>query len=159
MKAHPIERDDTSVSIIPGRADAGFGRPTGIPAFGGGTSVRGPGGRFIKPSLYRPAFFIPDRLVAKTEIRLPDVPEHAKWVHNGTGIYGPRKSVITAHKPGGFMTFPTWSKAVDRRPNWRLRSVKGQKAQPYLNDAYLLINRTYIPARLQLLDAQIAAAT
>ena len=138
LKAHPLDRDDTRIGVT-----------TDIAAFGGQASVRGAGGRFVGAI---PSGIEAGRLVAKTEIRLPQEPEHARWVHEGTGVYGPRNSPIRP-RTAKFMQFRYLGK------NWRVRTVKGQRPQPYLTNAYLLIDRTYIPARLQLLDAQIAAAT
>lgn len=52
----------------------------------------------------------------------------ARWVHNGTGLYGPRKKLIT----------PVKAKAL----RWRgpagpvfARSVKGMKPNPFLEEA------------------------
>ncbi len=92
-------------------------------------------------------------MIARSTITLPDEPKHAVWVHDGTGVFGPRKSPITTNPPGRFMKF-TW-----QGKRFRLKVVKGQLAQPYLNNAFLLIDRIYIPARIELLRAQIAAET
>jgi len=50
--------------------------------------------------------------------------EYAKFVHEGTGIYGAKKRRIT----------PTKKKAL-KTPFGLRKSIKGQKAQPYLEDA------------------------
>jgi len=159
LKAHPVDRNDTRVHLEEGFFDPGFGQVTGIPLFGGGTAVRGPGGRFVKPEQFRPAIFAPEKLVARATLTIPTEPKHAIWVHDGTGIYGPRKTPIFAKVPGQRMKFRRWSKAIDRRPQWRLESVKGQEPQPYLENAFNLINRTYVPARIEILRAQLAAET
>jgi hypothetical protein len=159
LKLHPVDRDDTSVGFTQGMFDVGFGQPTGIALFGGGFAVRGPGGRFISPQMYRSPIFVSDQLIAKSTITVAKEPKHAIWVHDGTGIYGPKHTIITAHTPGQRMKFPRWSKAIDRRPQWRLESVKGQRPQPYLFDAFELIDKTYVPMRLEILRAEIAAET
>ncbi len=163
LRAHPVERQDTRLHLEEGIFDPGFGRIESTsfnfaPGGGPGTpAFRGPSGRFIKPTEFRPALFLPEQLVAKAVLTIPEEPRHAIWVHNGTGIYGPRKSPIFAKVPGQRMKFKRWSKAIDRRPQWRLESVKGQRPQPYLENAFLLIDKTYVPARIQLLRAQLAA--
>ncbi len=53
---------------------------------------------------------------------------HAKWVHEGTGVYGPTGSPITAG--GEYMAFFT----KDGR-KIVTRSVLGQQGQPWLRDA------------------------
>ena len=143
LKLHPLDRDDTRI---------GFAK--GISAFGGGVSIRGAGGRFVGAV---PADTPFGELIARSTITLPQEPEHAIWVHDGTGIYGPREHVIVPRK-ATFMVFH-YPKAYRPNKHFRLRTVKGQKPQPYLDNAFLLINRSYIPARIQLLRAQIAAET
>lgn len=148
LRLHPVDRDDTRIGVA-----------TGIPSFGGGVSIRGAGGRFTGA-----ARAIPGELVARSTIALPTEPKHAIFVHNGTGIYGPKEEpygVTAAKKAEGitFMTFPRWSKARASRPFFRIKEVQGQKAQPYLENAFLLIDRTYVPTRIQILRAQIAAET
>jgi hypothetical protein len=97
--------------------------------------VRGPGG-----------------LVVKSELSVPDKPEHAKWVHDGTGIFGPRKRPITP-RTAPFMVFE-YQGRIHRR-----KTVQGQRPQPYLREAVEEAERTLIPiklaelrARLELLD-------
>ncbi len=145
LKLHPVDREDTR-----------FGISTGGPAFGGQESVRGAKGQFVGAV---PVGTGAGSIFAKSVITIAKEPEHAIWVHNGTGIYGPRKSMITAKIPGQRMKFPRWSKAIDRRPQWRLEAVKGQRPQPYLENAFLIINNTYVPRRIELLRAEIAAGT
>lgn len=60
---------------------------------------------------------------------------YAKYVHNGTGLYGPHKKRI----------FPKTKKALAftyKGKKMVRKSVKGQRAQPYLTDAA----KTYIIA-------------
>jgi hypothetical protein len=144
LKAHPIDRDDQ------------VGIATGISAFGGGVSIRGAGGRFVGAA---PGGTPVGEEIARTVFTLPKSPKHALFVHEGTGVYGPSKKPYFAKPPLKFMVFPRWSKAVRPDKIFRLESVRGQKPQPYLENAYLQINNVYIPARIQLLRAQIAAQT
>jgi len=141
LKLHPVDRDDTRFGVV-----------TGVAAFGGGTSIRGAGGRFVGAGAGTPG-----ELVARSTITVAQKPEYAIWVHNGTGIYGPRKKPYTALTPGKYMTF-FYHKGITRK-NFRLLSVRGQKAQPYLTNAFLLIERTFMPVRIEHLRAQIAAET
>lgn len=97
--------------------------------------VRGPGG-----------------LVVKSELSVPDKPEHAKWVHDGTGVFGPRGAVIVP-RTAPFMVFE-YQGRIHRR-----KTVAGQSPQPYLREAMEEAERTIIPlklaelrARLELLD-------
>ena len=55
---------------------------------------------------------------------------YAKWVHEGTGIYGPRKVRITPTKKKALY----WPGA--RHP---VKSVAGQKANPYMERALELV--------------------
>jgi hypothetical protein len=145
LKLHPVDRDDTRIGVAEGRA----------PLFGGGFAIQGPTG------------FIPGvgtaggELVARSTITVAKEPKYAIWVHDGTGVHGPRGKAITAHDPEGFMKFPAsrWPTARFKRATYRFKSVEGQKPQPYLTDAFLLVDRTYVPARIELLRAQIAAET
>lgn len=64
---------------------------------------------------------------------------YARWVHDGTGIYGPRKRRITP-KRGKVLVFP--SKTHGRRKGKYagkvvVRSVKGMVGNPFLADALI----------------------
>lgn len=160
LRAHPVDRDDTKIQIIPDYYSPGFGTPTTIPLFGGGTAVRGPGGRFVKPSYYTPSVFVSGEIIAKSVFTIPEKPKHAIWVHEGTGIHGPRGQMITARN-NDYMKFPAsrWPTAILKRAMYRFKEVKGQEANPYLVKAFLKIDTTYVPIRLQALEAEIAAIT
>lgn len=147
LRAHPVDRDDSIV-----------GFSTAVSAFGGGRSVRGAGGRFVGAV---PADTSTGSVFAKSVFTIPSKPDHAIWVHEGTGIYGPTGQMITAHNPDGFMTFPAsrWPTAIFKRAHYRFKEVKGQPANPYLVRAFFKIDNTYVPVRLQLLEAEIAAIT
>jgi hypothetical protein len=85
-------------------------------------------------------------------ISVAEVPKYAKWVHDGTGIYGPREHVIVPRKKK-FMSFDSLG------THWLLRSVKGQKPNPFLYRAAEQVNIYYVPARLQYLARQIDLLT
>lgn len=68
---------------------------------------------------------------------------HAIWVHEGTGIYGPRGRPITA-RGRGMLRFPNRRGAVGSRggqprPYVYVRSVRGQPGQPFLVYALYLV--------------------
>jgi NAD dependent epimerase/dehydratase family enzyme len=81
-------------------------------------------------------------------ITVADVPKYAKWVHDGTGIYGPRNTPIVPKKKK-FMSFDSLG------THWLLRSVRGQKPNPFLYRAAEQVNVYYVPGRLQYLARQI----
>lgn len=83
-------------------------------------------------------------------IGLAKDPEHGIWVHDGTGIYGPRKTRIVPR------TAPYLKFRIDDRI-FRLKSVRGQPAQPFMDKAFILINRVYIPLRVERLRLLIQA--
>jgi HK97 gp10 family phage protein len=56
--------------------------------------------------------------------------KHAKWVHEGTGIYGPR-GVPIRPKNGKVLVF----KPKGKSKNVYVKSVKGMKGRPFLRDA------------------------
>jgi hypothetical protein len=56
---------------------------------------------------------------------------YAKWVHDGTGIYGPKARPITP-KSAKYLAFK-WKKRGNKQ--MFLKSVKGMKPNPYLKDA------------------------
>lgn len=154
LKAHPVDVNVSHGERIFGRGgeQLSFGESieTRAPTFGGGFAVRGAGGRFVRSTPFtqaaRPDRFTPERI----EITVARVPEHAIWVHNGTGIYGPRHSPIK----------PVASKVMhwtEDDVNIFAKSTKGQPANPYLQNAFVIINRTYIPARVERLRAEIRA--
>jgi len=147
LKAHPVSRDDTRLGIT-----------TDVPAFGNQQSVRGARGRFVAAV---PIGTPVGETIIRTTLGIPEEPMHAIWVHDGTGIYGPKKQMITAHRPGGFMVFPKsrWPTAVFKRSIYRFQAVKGQKPQPYLDRAFLVVDKSYVPVRIELLRAEIAAET
>lgn len=142
LKLHPVDRD------------VGVGTVTGIAAFGGGLTVRGEGGRFVAATNEGEV----GQMIARAELSIAKDPEYAIWVHDGTGIYGPKKKPYHAIPPNKYMTF-YYPKAFRANKHFRLKTVLGQQAQPFLRDAYLLIEKTYIPARIELLRARLAAET
>lgn len=66
---------------------------------------------------------------------------HALWVHEGTGIYGPRGRPIR-RRGGGLMKFPTGAGGGSRargRAFTYTRTARGQRPQPFLVSALRLI--------------------
>lgn len=55
--------------------------------------------------------------------------EYAAFVHEGTGIYGPRRAPIVPRNPGGVLVFKVAGKTVFAR------SVKGMPGRPFLRAA------------------------
>lgn len=78
---------------------------------------------------------------------------YARWVEHGTGIFGAMKRPIHP-KTGNFLV---WRDHLTKRVVFA-RVVKGQKGQHYMRDAYRELKRVYVPARVQLLKHEIAAA-
>lgn len=97
--------------------------------------VRGPGG-----------------LVVKTELSVPKDPPYAKWVHDGTGVYGP-KGVPYGPRTAPFMRF-FWEGKWHKR-----KTVQGQAPQPYLRQAVEEANHTIIPVKLAELRAKLETLT
>ena len=98
---------------------------------------------------FGPTKIAPNRWRAGVGLRKE--PAHGIWVHDGTGIYGPRKSPIVPKPPNKYLVF----QIEDRE--FRLRSVKGQKPQPFMDEAYYIVNRTYVPAKVESLRLKIQA--
>jgi hypothetical protein len=90
-------------------------------------------------------------LVTKTEFTIPKRGK-ARWVHDGTGLFGPRGRLITP-RTQPFMVFEAYGR------KWRLKFVRGQEAQPYLGEAFDEIEATYIPVRLAELRAELETLT
>lgn len=68
---------------------------------------------------------------------------HALWVHEGTGIYGPRGRPIRA-RGRGLLKFPNRGGAIGPRggrvrPYVYVRSTRGQPGQPFLTYALYLV--------------------
>lgn len=94
----------------------------------------------------------PGGLVVKSEISVPKVPVYAKWVHDGTGIYGPHGTPIVPRK-SPFMRFQIDGKWFAKK------SVQGQQPQPYLKEAVEEVERTFVPVRLAELRAKLELLT
>lgn len=58
---------------------------------------------------------------------------YAEWVHEGTGVYGPIGIPITPTS-GQIMVFRWWQFDGGSKV-WKLRSVRGQRPQPFLSQA------------------------
>lgn len=94
----------------------------------------------------------PGGLVVKTELSIPKNPPYAKWVHDGTGVFGPR-GVPYGPRTAPFMVF-FWEGKWHRR-----KTVAGQEPQPYLREAVEEANRTIIPIKLAELRAKLETLT
>ena len=128
---------------------------TGARAFGGGFSVRGAGGRFVGATKAESPGTTLSSLAnhsysAVVELN-PAVP-HAKWVHGGTGIFGPYKSPIVPRR-AEYLVFYWHGR------KWRKKSVRGQRPQPFLTEAFEYVRNVYEPAKLSQLRAEIDAVT
>jgi hypothetical protein len=137
LKAHPVERSDTR---------SGFSTSNN-PLIGGGQAIRGAGGRFVSGKTLATG---PGRAVAHVEFTLPNKPKHAVWVHNGTGLFGQYKTpIVPVRSP--YLVFHIGDRKFVKR------SVRGQHPQPYLTQAFELVDRTYIPYRFERLSAELHA--
>lgn len=85
-------------------------------------------------------------------ITVAEIPKYAKFVHDGTGIYGPRKTPIVPKK-SKFLSFDSLG------THWVLKSVKGQRPNPFLYRAAEEVNIYYVPGRLEYLARQIEFLT
>lgn len=93
---------------------------------------------------------------------------YGKWVEAGTGIFGVFRSPIVP-TTGNYLRWKVFGYSVPLRrkvpvvaPRFReyfyARSVKGQKPQRFMRQAYDETRTMYVPARIQLLKQEIAAA-
>jgi len=136
LKAHPVDRTDVTIGEVETRA----------PLFGGGFAIRGPTG-FIR------GVGTPDgKLIARSTVSVAEEPSHAIWVHNGTGIYG-RTGFPIRPRTAKFLVFDAYGKHFVRR------TVRGQTANPFLERAYVIINKDYIPLRIERLRLEIRTLT
>jgi hypothetical protein len=160
LKGEGITRTEASHHQTFGDLGAPGSVVTDLPAFGGGFTVRGGNprnrGQFSSVSRFRDPGYIftggvtRGSVTATVELN-PAVP-HGKWVHEGTGIYGPHRTpIVPVRKP--HLVFHIGSR------KFILKSVKGQKAQPFLTEAYAYVNTVYVPAKLAELRGEISAST
>lgn len=108
---------------------------------------RAPGSLARAISRRRP-YAIGDSVTAR--ISLTSRPRHALWVHEGTGLFGPRHSPIVSPR-GNLMTFIANGRRVFTR------STVGQRPQPFFREAVEAMRHTYIPARMKQLGLEIRA--
>jgi HK97 gp10 family phage protein len=91
--------------------------------------------------------------VSKTEVRvvagLKREPYYGIYVHEGTGIYGDYHRPIFAHM-GNVFAFRAGTREVFTR------HTLGQRPQPFMREALLLVENTYIPARVQELGTELS---
>lgn len=141
LKKHATERVRSTVGIAESRAPL-FVKKGETP--GTAFALRGPLG-------FVPGVGSAGKEVSHIEIGLPDDPYYAVWVHGGTGVFGQHGTPIVARTPGGLMVFHYEGRWHKRR------TVQGQKAQPYLLEAYEYVDHTYVPKRVEELKAALAA--
>lgn len=139
LKRDPVDRDETIIGFVTRTKVGPRARLEGGGQLGGVQAI-------LPPSVG------PGELVARSVITLPENVPHAKWVHNGTGIYGPTGLRITPKKANYFVFY-------SRSRWWKLDSVAGQKANPYLERAFEHVDVTYAPIRLAHLRAEIKTLT
>lgn len=87
-----------------------------------------------------------DQYVAN--IRLTNRPRHTRWVHEGTGLFGPRHTPIVSRR-GNIMQFTSNGRKVFTR------TTTGQRPQPFFREAVEKIRHTYIPARIKQLQVEL----
>jgi hypothetical protein len=165
LKAHPVEVNEikrfrSHVTGTQGLSPGEIVEP--FPSFGGGLTARGgnplnrgqfsrgkssfeAGTRFRQP--------VGGQDIEEIEITIPEIPEHARWVHDGTGIYGPIGEPITV-KDAKFLVF-FFDKELQSGDKFVGKSVKGQKANPYLERAFVTIERDFIPVKIEELRLEI----
>jgi hypothetical protein len=70
------------------------------------------------------------------------------WVHEGTGLFGRMRRPI---RPlvGNVLAFDVMGRSVFAR------SVKGQRANPFMREAYRVTRDTYLPARMKRLAEEV----
>jgi len=142
LRLHPVDVDEVKI-----------GELTRIPAFvkkgqapGSSFLVRGPTG-FTAASTPSEG-----NIVARQDITVAKDPAHAIWVHNGTGVYGRyHHPIVPRH--ANYLVFHIGPEKFVRK------SVRGQPAQPFLENAYVIINNTYVPLRVERLRLEIKEIT
>lgn len=116
---------------------------TNIAAFGGGQVVRGDAGRFVGAATGNVG-----HIRWSASVYLSSKVPHSVWVHEGTGIYGPRKRPIRPVSAPYMVFFYVGKK-------WMLKSVRGQRPQPFLTRASQAVEEGYARIRINELRAMI----
>lgn len=131
LKEHPVD-------VFKSR---GGGSVTNIPSFGGGFSVRGAGGRFVSggASIMDVGDTQGDDVFAT--VRVTEDPDYAIFVHEGTAAHVPVNAEFMRYK-----SFGKWR---------RMKFVAGQEPQPYLTEAYEIVENGYANIRMQILRAEL----
>ena len=166
LKEHPVDihhlqRYGSAYVGVRGIPGLSYGEiVTEFPSYGGGLTVRGAGGRFVKGgSLQAPGtrgvISYPGsagHTVEELEITVAEEPHYAIWVHDGTGIYGKHHARIVPTTQR-HLIFKRYGK------KFKVDSVEGQRPNPYLERAFLYVNRTFVPARIEELRNSIRLYT
>lgn len=168
LKENPVDRNSytrkTPARFIAGEPGGtvtdfplivGKGRAPGS----GGFAVRGARGRFVKRRGYTvgqwlasiPNEWTTPELVAYEEVTVTQVVPYAMFVHEGTG----QKYAKTSD----FMMY-TSSVCKRRTPAlYKLKTAKGQHANPYLLHAYYEVEPSYTAARVAKLRSELGVIT
>lgn len=85
----------------------------------------------------------------RAEVGLTRKPAYGIYVHEGTGIMGRSKRPITAME-GNVMVFGKFGRKVFAK------KIMGQRPQPFLRQAVLIVENTYVPARLARLRMELS---
>jgi hypothetical protein len=160
LKAEGVVRTEGREASIFGDGGRAGEIVTDFPAFGGGFTTRGGNlanrGQFSGVDKWNAPghVFIGGitRSFYEATVELNPMVPHSKWVHEGTGIYGPRATPIVP-RSSPFLVFNI---GTDK---FVLKSVMGQKANPFLTRAFEYVSNTYSPAKLSQLRLEIAAVT
>lgn len=171
LKAHPVDirhlqRYHSGYAGQWGTYDLGPGELVeDFPSFGGGLTARGGNpknrGQFSRGGITSHApgtRYIPHiagvsgHTIEEIEITVAREPKHAVWVHEGTGIFGPIGLPIIPVRAD----YLKWTRhGVTHRRAW----VAGQMPNPYLERAYVTINRDYVPLKMIALQESIRLYT
>lgn len=155
LKRHGVVRTDAHFAEEAGGGVAGETVSTAH-AIGGGFSVKGAGGRFTRAEKN----FLPGhvftgggglgRRIVSAMVTLNPLVPHARWVHEGTGVYGPHHTPIVP-RVAPYLTFRWHGRRFEKK------SVRGQKPQSFLTEAYEYVNNVYAPAKVSELRAELSA--
>lgn len=163
LKKRGVLREPVHATKLPGDFGVRGSFVTNIPAIGGGFSIRGGNlqnrGQFSKRTTGLDQFLEPghvfrggggNKVHYSAAVFLNPELDYARWVHEGTGIYGPFHAPITP-TVSPFLRF-RWH---GRR--FKKKSVRGQNPQPFLTKAYAYVNNLYANAKVSQLRAELAA--
>jgi hypothetical protein len=77
--------------------------------------------------------------ITNMTVRVGSNLRHARWVHDGTGIYGPRRTRITPRRARALVWRAKTGAGSNGRGRWRgyvvVSSTRGMRPNPFLRDA------------------------